>query len=61
MAGRIEASSLPRNQDQLRVIAEAKTDMEFAAAHGSPDLRHAGGGKTEVALRAAFKAVLMAL
>ena len=45
-------------EDQLRVIAEVKTDMETARPMDRLVCGDVGYGKTEVALRAAFKAVL---
>ena len=42
--------------DQVRAIDEVKADME-RAAHGPPGVRRRGFGKTEVAVRAVFKAV----
>ena len=45
-------------QDQLRVIADVKADMERAQPMDRLICGDVGYGKTEVALRAAFKAVL---
>jgi transcription-repair coupling factor (superfamily II helicase) len=55
----VEASfPYPETQDQLRVIAEVKRDMERPQPMDRLICGDVGYGKTEVALRAAFKAVL---
>jgi transcription-repair coupling factor (superfamily II helicase) len=55
----LEASfPYPETQDQLRVIGEVKTDMEQPRPMDRLICGDVGYGKTEVALRAAFKAVL---
>ncbi|MFN2134897.1 MAG: transcription-repair coupling factor, partial [Candidatus Promineifilaceae bacterium] len=55
----LEASfPYPETQDQLRVIAEVKQDMERPQPMDRLICGDVGYGKTEVALRAAFKAVL---
>ena len=55
----LEASfPYPETQDQLRVIAEVKADMERSLPMDRLICGDVGYGKTEVALRAAFKAVL---
>ncbi|MFN2104566.1 MAG: transcription-repair coupling factor, partial [Candidatus Promineifilaceae bacterium] len=55
----LEASfPYPETQDQLRVIAEVKVDMEQPRPMDRLICGDVGYGKTEVALRAAFKAVL---
>ena len=55
----LEASfPYPETQDQLRVIAEVKADMEQPRPMDRLICGDVGYGKTEVALRAAFKAVL---
>ncbi len=48
----------PETEDQLRVIAEIKKDMETARPMDRLLCGDVGYGKTEVALRAAFKAVM---
>jgi len=47
----------PETPDQLRAIAEVKTDMEASAPMDRLVCGDVGFGKTEVALRAVFKAV----
>ena len=55
----LEASfAHPETEDQLRVIAEVKADMERPQPMDRLVCGDVGYGKTEVALRAAFKAVL---
>ncbi len=55
----LEASfPYPETQDQLRVISEVKGDMERSLPMDRLVCGDVGYGKTEVALRAAFKAVL---
>ncbi len=55
----LEASfPYPETQDQLRVISEVKADMERPQPMDRLVCGDVGYGKTEVALRAAFKAVL---
>jgi transcription-repair coupling factor (superfamily II helicase) len=55
----LEASfPYPETQDQLRVIGEVKEDMEQPRPMDRLICGDVGYGKTEVALRAAFKAVL---
>jgi transcription-repair coupling factor (superfamily II helicase) len=55
----LEASfSHQETEDQLRVIADVKADMERAQPMDRLICGDVGYGKTEVALRAAFKAVL---
>ncbi|MFN2206875.1 MAG: transcription-repair coupling factor [Candidatus Promineifilaceae bacterium] len=55
----LEASfPYPETQDQLRVISEVKEDMERPQPMDRLICGDVGYGKTEVALRAAFKAVL---
>jgi transcription-repair coupling factor (superfamily II helicase) len=55
----LEASfPYPETQDQLRVISEVKADMEQSRPMDRLICGDVGYGKTEVALRAAFKAVL---
>jgi transcription-repair coupling factor (superfamily II helicase) len=55
----LEASfPYPETEDQLRVIAEVKVDMERPQPMDRLICGDVGYGKTEVALRAAFKAVM---
>ncbi|MBE2197162.1 MAG: transcription-repair coupling factor [Anaerolinea sp.] len=55
----LEASfAYQETEDQLRVIAEVKNDMEQAQPMDRLICGDVGYGKTEVALRAAFKAVV---
>jgi len=46
--------------DQMRAILQTKADMEVPKPMGSADFGDVGYGKTEVAIRAAFKAVMEA-
>ncbi|MFR1411298.1 MAG: DEAD/DEAH box helicase [Akkermansia sp.] len=53
----IEAPFLPETQDQLRAIAQTKADMESTRPMDRLICGDVGFGKTEVAIRAAFKCV----
>ncbi len=52
-----QAFPYPETADQLRAIAEVKADMELAAPMDRLVCGDVGFGKTEVALRAVFKAI----
>ena len=55
----LEASfAYPETPDQLRVIAQVKEDMERSQPMDRLICGDVGYGKTEVALRAAFKTVM---
>ena len=53
-----EAFPFPETQDQLRAIEEIKQDMESDKPMDRLVCGDVGYGKTEVAMRAAFKAVM---
>ncbi len=53
-----EAFAFEETEDQLRAIEEVKADMELARPMDRLVCGDVGYGKTEVALRAAFKAVM---
>ncbi|MHB1772907.1 MAG: transcription-repair coupling factor [Acidimicrobiales bacterium] len=52
-----QAFPYPETTDQLRAIAEVKADMELAAPMDRLVCGDVGFGKTEIALRAVFKAI----